>query len=202
MAVAVMEAVTTNHSEDPDKREESPAPGPESIADVAARLDLPEGYRTEIVNGSIVVSPTAGKRHAKIIRQLEEMLWESLPAGYIDLQNVTLSIADSDEQYIPDLVVLPIAGDDDEWLLPGNETLLVVEVTSRSQPTIDRIDKPHGYARAGIPLYLLIDPLEQTTTLFCEPKHGVYQLGSTVPFGDKIELPDPFEVTIDTGMFT
>ena len=41
---------------------------------LADNLPLPDGYRTEIIDGSLVVSPTPSYRHARIIRICERML--------------------------------------------------------------------------------------------------------------------------------
>ncbi|HEY8478453.1 MAG TPA: Uma2 family endonuclease [Spirillospora sp.] len=48
---------------------------------------------------------------------------------------------------------------------------LVLEVTS-SRPERDRVAERHGYARAGIPLYLLVDREESKVTLFSDPDGG------------------------------
>lgn len=173
-----------------------------TLAELSEQLVVPDGYRVEIIDGSLSVSPTPQVRHARIVRMLETTLRPALPADTEDFQNVTVEISATGERYIPDLIVLPAsATPDDDWLLSAEACLLAVEVTSPTNPATDRVQKPHGYAKAGVPLYLLVDAVERTVTLFSEPSNGVYAAHATVPYGSKIRIPEPFDVTIDTAEF-
>jgi Uma2 family endonuclease len=76
----------------------------------------------------------------------------------------------------------------------------VMEVVSPSDPGRDKIIKRNEYARAGIPEYWLVDPMEQTVTVFVLPEqaeayaiHGVFGLGATAT---SISLPG-FTVVVD-----
>ncbi|MBB5072198.1 hypothetical protein BJ969_005286 [Saccharopolyspora gloriosae] len=89
-------------------------------------------------------------------------------------------------------------------VLPGEDALLAVEITSKSGAETDRGAKHKAYAQAGIPLYLLIDrfaPRWPTVTLFSEPDGDAYRESHAVPFGKPIELPSPFDVTLETQDF-
>jgi Uma2 family endonuclease len=62
---------------------------------------------------------------------------------------------------------------------------LVMEVMSPNDPNRDKITKRDEYARAGIPEYWLVDPLEKTVTVFALSEqigdyatHGVFEIGS------------------------
>ncbi|WP_229899008.1 Uma2 family endonuclease, partial [Streptomyces capoamus] len=106
---------------------------------------------------------------------------------------------------IPDLLVAPVreCAESDSHI-PAALAELVVEVTSKSNAGHDRVSKPAAYATAGIPLYLLVDrwaPGGPTVTLYGEPKGDVYRVLRAVKFGDPVELPEPFGVTIDTSEF-
>lgn len=82
--------------------------------------------------------------------------------------------------------------------------MLVVEITSRGNANHDRIAKTHGYAQAGVPLYLLLDPWHDgrpTATLYGEPQSGTYRVLDSVEYGVKLTLPEPFGLTIDTAEF-
>lgn len=173
------------------------------LVELSERMDVPDGYRVEIIDGSLSVSPTPLGRHTKIVRLLEDMLRPSLPEGALDVQPVTIEIARTGERYIPDLVVLPESAiHDDQWLFAAEACLLTVEVTSPSNAGIDRVQKLHGYAQAGVPLYLLVDAVERTVSLFGDPVKGVYSAHATVPYGGKIHIPEPFDVIIDTAEFS
>ena len=63
---------------------------------------------------------------------------------------------------------------------------LVMEVISPGDPGRDKITKRHEYAKAGIPEYWLVDPVEQTVTVLSLLEraeeyavHGVFSIGET-----------------------
>jgi Uma2 family endonuclease len=106
------------------------------------------------------------------------------------------------ERYIPDLLV---AHEDllrsDEWLLEAGEAELVAEIVSPHNARHDRVTKVGGYAASGVPIHLLVDPLEQAVTLFFEPAGDCYQQMHRVPFGATVALPEPYSGKIDTSVF-
>lgn len=172
------------------------------LADVSERLDVPEGFRVEIIGGCITVSPAPQVRHAKAVRVLETVLRPALPPDTLDLQLVTLEIARTGERYVPDLAVLPESAlIDDEWLFSAEACLLAAEVTAPSSIDSDRVNKPYGYGKAGIPLYLCVDAVDRTVTLFSKPVNGAYAARMTVAYGLKIHIPAPFDVIMDTAGF-
>jgi hypothetical protein len=79
--------------------------------------------------------------------------------------------------------------------------LLVAEVVSPSSIRIGREVKPSACARAGIPLYLLVDRFTDplSVTLYSEPGDQGYAVGTTVGFGEKLCIPAPFDITLDTS---
>ncbi|WP_346426741.1 Uma2 family endonuclease [Streptomyces sp. CC0208] len=86
----------------------------------------------------------------------------------------------------------------------AGEAELVVEVTSKSNANHDRIKKAHGYAVAGVPLYLLPDAWQSgrpTATLYGEPQNGTYRALVSVEYGERLTLPSPFKLDLDTGIF-
>ncbi|MFJ6047886.1 Uma2 family endonuclease [Streptomyces sp. NPDC092307] len=61
------------------------------------------------------------------------------------------------------------------------------------------MEKPLAYAQTGIPVYLLIDREACDVTVFSEPDGRRYANTHTVEFGNDINLPDPVNVTLQTG---
>ncbi len=86
-----------------------------------------------------------------------------------------------------------------EWSDPDG-ILMAVEITARHPDTNNRrrVDKPVGYAEAGIPVYLLIDRDNNTTTVFSRLKGGCYQQSPCYPWGETVEIPSPVNITLDT----
>ena len=56
---------------------------------------------------------------------------------------------------------------------------------------------------SGVALYLLVDRVgaHPAITLYAEPADGDYRRVVTVPFGESIHLPAPFDVELDTSQF-
>lgn len=78
--------------------------------------------------------------------------------------------------------------------------LLVVEVTSESNAETDRVVKRKRYAEYGAPLYLLVDRMEKTVTVFTDPgRLGYTKVDGPHPFGTPVRLPEPFGIDLDTS---
>ncbi|GAA2637301.1 hypothetical protein GCM10010307_34730 [Streptomyces vastus] len=77
---------------------------------------------------------------------------------------------------------------------------MAVEVTSYDSDTNrrDRIEKPDGYAAAGIPVYLLIDRDDCSVVVFSQPEGCRYRREEKLPFGAAVKLPAPVDITLDT----
>lgn len=174
----------------------------DALADAAEHIDVPDGYRVEIIEGNIVVSPTPLGPHALIVSRLHRILRPCLPPDVADVEMVTIELPQTGQRYIPDLLVFPEDTlNTEEWVFSADEALLAVEVTSPHNAETDRVKKLRGYAIADVPAYLLVDRGERLVTLFTEPAGGVYRRHVQVPFGEKVELPDPFTGPIDTTTF-
>ena len=172
------------------------------LARAAEQVQVPEGYRVEIVDGSILVSPTPSAQHIRIIWQLEGMLRESGPPDTAAVQMLTVEIPPTGERYVPDLIVVPVELLSGEgWVRSATDAALAVEVASPTNAEVDRVKKVRGYAVAGVPLYLLVDPLDRSVTLFGDPQEGVYRSHTQLPFGKQLELPEPFGCAFDTTDF-
>ncbi|MFF5975953.1 Uma2 family endonuclease [Streptomyces sp. NPDC012769] len=167
--------------------------------------DAPEGCKVEIIEGIITVSPSPARRHNLIASLVHRRLVLAMPEDWAVVQTQAIAVPPRKGIYIPDLAILPLATlDAPGQYVAADDVELVAEVTSPSNGNHDRISKAAGYAAAGIPLYLLIDsfaPGGPTVTLYGEPKSGVYRVLGAVPFGKGIDLPAPFDLTLDTAEF-
>ncbi|MEU3308527.1 Uma2 family endonuclease [Nocardiopsis sp. NPDC006832] len=175
-------------------------------------LDLPEGWRAEIIEGAISIMTPPKDEHARIIALInkwiiKEILREGSAIGEAEVhQNIDVRVPMRSGLYIPDLVVLPGSIMMRSAEHSAEDALLLVEVTSQSTAKMDRKPKLWGYAHAGVPLYLLVDRWDPDggggeITLFSDPENGRYTSITKVPFGKEIHLPEPFDLTLDTGEF-
>ena len=173
-------------------------------------LDVPEGWRAEIDEGQIVLVPPPHAHHNGIAEVVQRVLYRGLPDELGIYQTLGVHVAPLDKLYVPDLVVMPaelIEAADPETSAPmdASEALLIVEITSKGNAREDRTKKYRAYARAGVPMYLLLDRFDTRgamATLFTEPNEdGTYKRSDPVPFGKPLLLPAPFDVTLPTDGF-
>lgn len=155
----------------------------------------------EIVDGTVLVSPSASKRHKRLARLLANALdaaagpdWNADTDFDVRLQDVPLN------NRRPDVTVYRAETIDITPTRPEH-VLLVVEVVSPGSETTDRIVKVDQYARAGIPFYWRVEqaatrvPLVYTYIL--DPAAGRYRDGDV--FTGIVKLTAPFAVEIDLG---
>lgn len=160
-------------------------------------------FQVEIVDGIMVVSPRGNFRHARINYHLHDAFVElAREKGWLLCHELTVHLESNRDRVEPDLVILPpdapTFGDSEVF---GRGVLLVAEVTSRANAIRDRWDKPRTCGLGGVPFYLLIDPVEQpmSVTLFSDPGEDGYRTLDRVTVGEKLWLPEPFEMALDTA---
>lgn len=166
-------------------------------------LDLPEGYRAEIIGGQIAVSASPLGAHAYIVDIVREEVNRALPPGHRAYDNTTLQEPGGD-RYIPDLAALPahLLRGARVWVFPAAECVFVLEVASPGQKARDE-KKALGYARGGVPIYLLIDYIAQECVLYSDPDGQRYRTTTTKLIGETIAfaVPGGSEAVIDTSVF-
>jgi Uma2 family endonuclease len=103
--------------------------------------------------------------------------------------------------YVPDLVIVPSGARTAEEERAA--VALVAEVTSPSSPDTvlnDRETKPRQYARAGIPLYLLVDQeLGEWTLHALAEGWQRYQIAASGKYGEPIPLAEHFGFAVETS---
>ena len=168
---------------------------------------LLETTRVEYVDeGVLLIMNPPGFAHRRIVRDIVTTLTRAYPA----LTPADWSIYAGDFQwdlsdgsgrfYVPDAVVVhPDAQTGDE---ERAAIALVIEVTSPASPDTvlnDRATKPRQYAKAGIPLYLLVDQERAEWTLYALAEGWQrYQVAADGKYGEPVPLPAPFGFEIAT----
>lgn len=168
-------------------------------------LDLP-GHRVELLEGRIVVSPMSVFWHGRVVTWLIRQFAAVCEAnGWDQSPGSNLLLPPTREIIVPDQIVVK---DPDsasaESVVPIDQVLLVSEVCSPSSLRADREVKPVSCAKAGIPLYLLVDRFVQpmTITLLSQPGEDGYAKAESVPAGSgggDLRVPSPFEHTISAA---
>lgn len=125
--------------------------------------------RYEIIGGHLIVSPSPSTRHQHVLAQLTTwlnlfLIENALGRLYTAPMDVHLSVYDVVQ---PDLLV--VLNDRKDFIQEQGITgppNLVVEVLSPSSRMTDRVDKAALYARSGVEEYWIVDPIEETVTVY------------------------------------
>jgi Uma2 family endonuclease len=160
-------------------------------------LELPEdsGYRIELVDGALLVSPGPAVRHQRVLGQLQFGLRDAVAPGTELLPGVNIRLSQR-RLLIPDLVIVTCPDEDFVYTSAAN-VLLAAEIESPSSKIQDRVLKRQLYADANVPYYLLVNAAARPAeaTLF-ELTDGEYHEITRSTEG-KLVLTRPFTATVD-----
>ncbi|MFJ4861115.1 MULTISPECIES: Uma2 family endonuclease [unclassified Streptomyces] len=157
------------------------------------------GDRTEIVEG-VITAVTPSWDHENAAEEIRDQIHPRVKELDCVTGSGNLDLPGSPNWYVPDLAVVPKALAKGAGALLPDQALLIVEVTSESNAETDRVVKRKRYAEYGAPLYLLVDRMEETVTVFAEPgRLGYTKVDGPHPFGTPVRLPEPFGIDLDTS---
>ncbi|WP_405826423.1 Uma2 family endonuclease [Streptomyces sp. NBC_01390] len=161
----------------------------------------PETVWLEFINGKVVVKPMPDGNHSEIVAWLQRLCMQHCPDMWLHAERGLQTERYRKGRARADGVLVPRGAfkGHGEWSETG-AVLMAVEVTSWDADTArrDRVDKPDGYAAAGIPVYLLIDRDDCSVTVFTHPEGGRYRQQVNKPFGSTVEIPAPVNLALDT----
>lgn len=130
--------------------------------DVALLVEQRDGYspRYELVDGALLVTPSPGGRHQRIVFELAVLLREYVrrqKLGEVRLGPGEIAL-ESENRFEPDIFVAPAH---DGRRAPANDPvrhpILVCEVLSGGSARHDRITKRRVFQRRDVPEYWVID---------------------------------------------
>ena len=129
---------------------------------------LDEDDQVELLEGWLVRKMTINPKHRATVLLIMRQMMRMIPPGwYVDAQApVTLDASEPE----PDVVVA--RGDTVDYLErhPGaSDVTLVVEVSDATLQR-DRTRKKRIYARAGIATYWIVNLINNTVEVYCEPQ--------------------------------
>lgn len=177
-----------------------------TVAQYAALGETEDGY-TELVNGRLIMSPSAVPEHNMAHLKLAVQLLNQIPDDLEVVQDtdVDLELAQPDRPgYVrrPDVIVVKRSGlkrrQAEGGLIRAAEVVLAVEVISPSSRNTDYRAKRDEYAWAGIPFYWIID-LDEPVSL--APMHLAgafgYQEGPAETRIYEAVEPFPLKIQVD-----
>ncbi|MGW1158740.1 Uma2 family endonuclease [Streptomyces sp. NPDC002519] len=151
------------------------------------RMHIPEGFKTEIVEGGIFVTPQRDT-HWDIILDIVEQLRTKYPRTRVK-SDVRIDYPGHLNGFASDVVTLAKdAQKDDKGHWRHQDVEFVAEVISRGTAHNDHGPKKAAYAAAEVPVYLIVDPYTRTWHLHTLPQDGAYRGTLSLDFGEEIDL--------------
>ncbi|MFI1797312.1 Uma2 family endonuclease [Streptomyces sp. NPDC020379] len=164
-------------------------------------LEVPEGWRVELLRGEIVM--LAGPDWVHNINIL--LIKRQIPLErWYPLQTQDIAIPGEASEPQPDLVVHEHgAFKGPGRLLPAPAVTLVVEMVSKTSVHRDYVIKSSIYAAGRVPAYLIVDPIKSSCVLLTGPmgvgEEASYRTRNTYKFGESLPI-EALDLTLDTSM--
>ncbi|MFJ2194516.1 Uma2 family endonuclease [Streptomyces violaceusniger] len=174
----------------------------DEMFDWLERSHVPEGYKVEVVEGAVFMSPQRDV-HWSIIRRIVRALEDRFGMNVKVLSDVRIDFPGHKNGFAPDVVkVSQNAAKTDQGRWRSEDVEFVAEVISKDTAVNDYGPKKAAYAEAGVPIYLIADPYTGKCHLFTEPKEGDYLSELSVHFGKEIDLVGTaVDLTLKTDEF-
>lgn len=172
------------------------------IVEIFENLEVPEGFKVELLRGEIVMMAGPDVIHNDIVEAVQDQIprrrWRRL-------QTQDIAILEQTSEPQPDLVVIERGiGPDHGRLMPSEVITMLIEVVSKTSVERDYCVKRLIYAAAKVPAYLIIDPVMAQCVLLTEPMgcgdDADYRRQRITKFGDLTPL-EPLEIELDTTEF-
>ena len=153
-----------------------------------------DGHRYELVDGTLLVSPSPTLRHQLAVKRLLRLLDDASPAELTSLPAPFDVVLSDGTVFLPDVLVARQA-DLTARDLPA-PPVLAVEVLSPSTRSIDQVLKYARYAEAGVDHYWIVDPDEPSLTAYRLRPNGLYEQVAHVIGDEPYQPAEPFPVVI------
>jgi Uma2 family endonuclease len=153
-----------------------------------------DGFRYELVDGVLLVSPAPGYRHQTAVTELLFLLKTAEVPPFQTLVAPFVFRPTNRRSFQPDLLVVRT----DEVTERGitEPPVLAVEVLSPGTRSVDLLLKRGVYEESAVPSYWLVDPLEPSVTVLELDPDGRYQQTAVVRGDRTLRLDRPFPVEL------
>ncbi|MGW2637504.1 Uma2 family endonuclease [Streptomyces sp. NPDC001348] len=152
-------------------------------------MPVPEGYKVEIVEGFVYMSPQRDT-HWEIIADIYEQLRTKYPRKRVK-SDVRIDYPGHLNGFATDVTAMAEGAaktEDGRWRHEDVE--FVAEVISKGTAANDYGPKKAAYAKAEVPVYLIADPYQRRCHVYTHPKGDDYATETKVDFGDDVDLTD------------
>lgn len=161
--------------------------------------------RSELQEGSIVMSPSPRLRHNQSAGELYWQLRHEQSSDFEIVQDIDVDVelVPPDQPGTvrrPDLVVITrdaaerLAVSDE--MIKASDVVLVVEIISPSSKRMDNVIKHSEYADAGIPYYWIVDLNPPVSIVSCH-RAGEFGYQDSGAVTGEFHATEPFDVRID-----
>ncbi|MGW0869765.1 Uma2 family endonuclease [Streptomyces sp. NPDC002740] len=161
----------------------------------------PEGYKVEIVEGGIFMTPQRDT-HWEIIADIFEQLRTKYPRQRIK-SDVRVDYPGHLNGFASDITLISETAEkmpNGPWRCGDIE--FVAEVISKGTAANDYGPKKTAFAVAEVPILLIADPYQGKCHLYTQPKDGEYVSELSVTFGTDVDLTTtPLGLTLKTDEF-
>lgn len=167
-----------------------------------AKMPVPEGYKVEIVEGAVFLSPQC-TTHWRTIFLLIKALMSRFGEDVDLVSDVRIDFPGHRNGFAPDLVKFrDDATPDARGRWSPKDVEFVAEVISKDTGFNDYGPKKTAYALAGVPVYLIADPYAGECRLFTQPKDGTYLRDTSITYGGEVDMTaTPLGLTLKTDGF-
>ncbi|NEB04989.1 Uma2 family endonuclease [Streptomyces sp. SID13726] len=166
------------------------------------KLPVPEGYKVEIVEGTIYMSPQRDI-HWETILLIIDALRDHFGRRTRVFSDVRIDFPGRKNGLAPDVAKLRDGAEkNSEGRWRHEDVEFVAEVISTDTGRNDYGPKKSAYAVAAVPVYLIADPYQGKCHLYTQPKDGEYLSDTTLAYGVDVDMTaTPLELTMKTDEF-
>ncbi|WP_181803345.1 Uma2 family endonuclease [Streptomyces shenzhenensis] len=151
------------------------------------KMPAPEGYKVEIVEGTVFMSPQRDT-HWEIILDIVEQLRTKYPRKRVK-SDVRIDYPGHLNGFASDVTVMAEdAARTESGLWRHQDVEFVAEVISKGTAANDYGPKKTAYAAAEVPVYLIADPYQRRVHVYTHPKGDTYTTETRVGFGTDVDL--------------
>ncbi|MFD4877368.1 Uma2 family endonuclease [Streptomyces sp. NPDC058420] len=152
-------------------------------------MPVPEGYKVEIVEGTVFMSPQRDT-HWEIVLDIVEQLRTRYSRKRVK-SDVRIDYPGHLNGFATDVTAMAegaVKTEDGRWRHQDVEC--VAEVISKGTAANDYGPKKAAYAAAEVPVYVIADPYQGRCHIYTHPKGDDYATETKAAFGDDLDLGD------------